>query len=273
MSKIPCSVEILTFNNSSTIRRCLQSVQDFDDIIVLDGGSSDETVSISRGFGARVFPQVDNQVSGSGIQDFSLVRNKGLKLAKHNWFLYVDSDEYISPELGAEIRTVIKGRDSSSPGLFRTPRKYVLGNTVIERSAGYPNYQIRLFYIPAVTDFKKSVHEQIQPKAGSLVGYLNAPIYVPQDPLTQLKPKWSHYIDMQVSRTPLSLYRALWSWKGNIKKFLCYFVKYLLTFVRGKGPRMPFAYEWTSMSYHLVLAYRMTRAFLKYKLCKRGINS
>ena len=103
MNKIPVTVEILTFNNKSTIAKTLESVRDFDDILALDGGSTDGTIDILRSFGARIMPQDPDSVGPRPISDFSKVRNRGMLVAKHPWFLFIDSDESLTPEISNEI--------------------------------------------------------------------------------------------------------------------------------------------------------------------------
>src|SRR3989338_4857320 len=108
MAKIPASVQILTFNNRDTIERCLQSVQDFDDIIVLDGGSTDGTLDVLARYGVRIYPQHEDWAFSGPISDFSAVRNRGFDRARYSWFIYIDSDEFFPPETVEEIASIIR---------------------------------------------------------------------------------------------------------------------------------------------------------------------
>ena len=49
-TKLPCTVAILTFNSGKSLKRALESVKDFEDILICDGGSTDDTVEIARAF-------------------------------------------------------------------------------------------------------------------------------------------------------------------------------------------------------------------------------
>jgi len=95
--KLVLSVVILTKNSVVRIGKCLDSVRFADEIIVIDDYSTDKTVKIAKKRGAKVFKR---RLKG----DFSAQRNFGLKKAKGDWVLFVDSDERISAALAAEIQ-------------------------------------------------------------------------------------------------------------------------------------------------------------------------
>ena len=60
---IPCTVGILTFNNEATLNRALDSVEGFAEVIISDGGSTDETLSIARSRGVQILSQ-DTRLPG-----------------------------------------------------------------------------------------------------------------------------------------------------------------------------------------------------------------
>lgn len=258
MEKIPCTVEILTLNNEKTIEKALESVKDFAEILLIDGNSSDHTLEIAKKFGARIIPQQDITEKNIRISDYSAVRNKGLQQATYPWFLFIDSDEYLSPEAVEEIRTII-AHIPPRPRVYRLPRKFVVDGNIIERASVYPNYQIRLFHRDCVTQFIKSIHETIEVKPECVIHKLRSPEYVPMPALPVIRKKWSHYLDMQQEALKdLTTKRWLQGLKANTKKFCAYTVKYVLTFVRGSGKRMPFWYEFYNATYHLRLMGRIT---------------
>jgi len=124
--KILCTVEILTLNSAKTLGRCLESLKDFDDILVVDGNSTGETAAIAKQFGARVFQQSDSGQKNFQADDFSAVQNRGIAAARHQWFLFVDSDEYLSSEAVEEIRRVVERGDKNTEFVYHMPRKYVV---------------------------------------------------------------------------------------------------------------------------------------------------
>lgn len=90
------SVTVITRDEQHTIEACLKSVQWADEIIVLDSGSRDATVEISRRYTDKVF---ETDWPGFGVQ-----KNRALERASGDWVLSLDADERVTPALAAEIR-------------------------------------------------------------------------------------------------------------------------------------------------------------------------
>ena len=95
------SVAIIACNEAHRIARCLQSVSFADQIVVLDSGSTDDTVAIARGLGADV--EVTPDWPGFGPQ-----KNRALARCRYRWVLSIDADEQISDALAAEILRVLR---------------------------------------------------------------------------------------------------------------------------------------------------------------------
>jgi glycosyltransferase involved in cell wall biosynthesis len=82
----PFSIAILTLNEELNIERCLSSLQTLtDDLIVIDSGSTDNTLEISTKYGAQVIVH--------GFADFASQRNYAAQVAKYEWILFIDADE------------------------------------------------------------------------------------------------------------------------------------------------------------------------------------
>ncbi|MEW5786234.1 MAG: glycosyltransferase family 2 protein [Pseudomonadota bacterium] len=97
--KLPISVFIIAKNEGDRIGTTLRSVRDWvDEVVVVDSGSSDDTVALSESLGARA---VFNAWPGYGPQKVF-----GESLCRNAWLLNLDADEEISPELAAEIRAL-----------------------------------------------------------------------------------------------------------------------------------------------------------------------
>lgn len=130
------SVIIIARNNEPTMRRCLQSVAWADEVIVLDSGSSDRTMEISREFTSHVYQTPD--FPGHGPQ-----KNRALDRATGEWVLSLDSDEWITPALRAELEAAI-----ASPGAhaaFRMPRRSSFCGRFMRHSGWWPDYVTRLW--------------------------------------------------------------------------------------------------------------------------------
>ncbi len=135
MEKVPCSVVVITKNESSRIRECLESVNWSDEIIVLDDCSTDSTVEIAREFTDRVFQRAMD-VEGRH-------RNYAYSLAKNQWVLSLDADERVTPELRDEITALLR----SNPGCngYLIPRRNFMGKVWVTHGGLYPSAQIKLF--------------------------------------------------------------------------------------------------------------------------------
>lgn len=99
MEKPKLSIIIITKNEESCIRQCLESVHFADEIIVLDSGSTDNTVNICREFTEHVYV---TDWPGFGIQ-----KQRALDKATGDWVLNLDADEVITEALANEIHHAI----------------------------------------------------------------------------------------------------------------------------------------------------------------------
>ena len=88
---------VLTRDEEVNIAGCLASVAWADQVVVVDSGSADDTVSIARSLGADVVEQA--WLGFSGQREFAL----RLPELRHDWVYFVDADEWVSPQLAAEI--------------------------------------------------------------------------------------------------------------------------------------------------------------------------
>lgn len=175
MEKIPCTIGVLAYNNAGNLPRALESIKDFAEVIVGDGGSSDGTQDIARRFGARV---IEQSQQGKPIADFSLERNRLLEATTQPWFFYLDADEVMSVELRDDIRCAT---EQSEFGAYRV--RYLKTNAdVSKKYRTYREYyQIRLTRTDIGAKFERPVHERIVPPAGTKIGQIEGPWYVPLD--------------------------------------------------------------------------------------------
>ena len=94
------SVTIITLNEEENISRCIGSVKDIaDEIIVVDSGSTDNTVEIARKYGAKVYVRK--------FDNYASQKNYAAGKATGEWILSLDADEIIEPELAREMKSKI----------------------------------------------------------------------------------------------------------------------------------------------------------------------
>lgn len=201
------SVALATYNEESNIARCLSSVKELaDEIVIVDGTSTDNTVEIAKRFDAKV-------ISVKNDPMFHVMKQKAMDSCKSEWILQLDADEEVSASLKREIelllnmtaeemeryqarlpnkrlfvrhQKLIESRDGRVGDLegelvaFFIPRlNYFLGK-YLRYGGVYPDGVIRLFkrgkaYLPC-----KSVHEQMI--VNGRVGWLSSPLFHKDSP-------------------------------------------------------------------------------------------
>ncbi|MEK6744581.1 MAG: glycosyltransferase family 2 protein [Nitrospirota bacterium] len=146
------SVTIITLNEEANIRRTLESVQWTDEIVVLDSGSSDRTVSICREFTDKVFHQ---EWLGFGKQ-----KNAAIDKAAGEWVLSLDADEPVEKELAEEIKRITS--DPGSVDGYRIPRKTFFLGKWVKHGGWYPDHNLRLFRKGKGRFEERAVHEAVK---------------------------------------------------------------------------------------------------------------
>ena len=260
--KISCTVAVLTKDSATTLERALRSVKDFAEILVCDGGSTDGTLEIAARYGARIMPQNKAFLDvGGNIKDFAGVRNQTLTAATYEWFLYLDADEYFSPEFVQEIKSITARPE---PAAYWVPRRFVLSGVAVERSIAYPNQQMRLFHRGAVKGFRKPIHEHVELLPNARVARTVSAMFVPIDTdLASQQRKTSRYITMELDRlSPLTLKTVISIISGVCKLLVLYFFRLIRVYIFERGTRMPLLSDMQVVRYQTLLASRALRRYL-----------
>ncbi len=147
------TVTILTKNNEKTLGSVLESVKEFDEVILLDTGSTDATLEL-----AQIYPNV--KVFHSPFTGFGPLHNLAANHATHDWVLSLDSDEVLTPKLAVELLTL----DLDPKKVYSFPFDNYFNGKHIKWCGWYPDRHTRL-YNKRVTSFTDDkVHERIQTK-------------------------------------------------------------------------------------------------------------
>lgn len=129
---------MITRNEEKNIERCLRSLpSNIDEIIVLDGFSSDKTVNIAKNFKAKIFQR---KFSGS----YSDERNHCISLANNDWILTLDADEVLSYDLKTVLENLISKKEPNYV-MYCSPRKTIRAGKFIFEYYSYPNFKPVLF--------------------------------------------------------------------------------------------------------------------------------
>jgi glycosyltransferase involved in cell wall biosynthesis len=154
------SVIVITKNEAQCIRRCLDSVRWADEIVVVDSGSTDETVAIAQ--------QYTPNVLVTDWPGFGKQKNRALAQATCDWVLSIDADEWVSEALQQEIVTVVNDQTAQRWDAFWLPRrtKY-LGEWVDYGDVGRDRV-VRLFKRGCAKFTDEIVHESLQVDSGQI---------------------------------------------------------------------------------------------------------
>ncbi|MFM7010712.1 MAG: glycosyltransferase family 2 protein [Betaproteobacteria bacterium] len=177
------SVIIITKNEAAHIADCLASVSFADEIIVLDSGSTDETVELARNMGAQVHQSAD--WPGFGPQ-----KNRVLALASQEWVLSIDADERVTPELREEIIETLR-----APGRkgYEVLRLSEFCGKPIRHCGWWPDPVLRLFRRDSGRFNDVLVHESVSLNDGKPGRFKSHLLHYPHPTLDSLMDKVNRY--------------------------------------------------------------------------------
>lgn len=219
------SLCLATFNEAQCIHYPLDSAYDFvDEIIIVDGGSTDGTIEKAQKYGEKV-----KIIHESNPPMFHINKQKALDAATGDWIIQLDADESLSDELKKEITSIINNPEQKEVA-FWVPRLNWFLNRFLKKGGIYPDYTIRL-YKKGVAHFPcKSVHENVE--VNGEVGYLQ------KDLLHYADPDFGRYLRRWDRYTTLDAQEMIE--KNTPICFPCYFIgkplgTFLSIYLRHKG--------------------------------------
>ena len=255
------SVVLATFNEEKNLGGCLDSIKDIaDEIVIVDGSSSDKTVEIAEKYKAKVKITTNKP-------NFHINKQMAIDMATKDWVLQLDGDEHVSPELKDEILKVLnQSATSHEPRVscngYWMPRKNLFLGRFLLKGGQYPDYTLRLYRNGKGKLPQKDVHEQAE--VSGKVGYLKAALlHYPYKNFSHYLKKWNMYNNLfaaQISKEQE---------KKNIFEKLFYAFTYLVakpghwfltTYFRHKG----FMDSWQGFTFSLFSALRFPASYLKY---------
>ena len=238
-----------TYNEEKNLSACLESVKDLaDEIVIVDGTSTDKTVEIAKNYKAKVVIKDNPPI-------FHINKQRAIDLATKDWILQLDADERVSRELKEEIKTKI-GR-SGINGYWIPRKNWFLGRFLM-KGGQYPDYTLRLYRKGKGKLPQKSVHEQA--KVLGKTDHLENPLI--------------HMADLNFSRYLIRFDRYTDLIEAELKEKKIGFgfiplVKYLfflpaswffLTYIRHKG----FMDSWQGFVFSFFSSLRFPVSYIKY---------
>lgn len=274
--KILCSVHILTLNSADILAEALESVKDFEEIIVLDGNSTDGTQEIARAHGAKVYPQKETEEKNVRINNFTEVKLRAISLTTFPWTFELDSDEQASGELVEEIRSIVADPNADTKTGYAVPRKALIDGKVIDHAFFYPDLFVRLYHKTSGITFKpKIVHEQLFIPESVTIKQTNGWVYAPSPSFKEGIAKDDYYLSLvakNYEKAEKNFRKTLKSALINIAKAGNIVLKVSGIYIRhGFSGTLPLKYNWRFVRYHLLISkLRVQQLFSLFLLSSCG---
>lgn len=243
------SIVLATFNEENNLAACLDSVRQLaDEIVVVDGSSTDKTVEIAKQYGAKVKVTTNKPI-------FHVNKQMAIDLATKDWILQLDADERVTPELAKEIKLEVSSEKLEVNGYWIPRKNWFLGRFLMKGGV-YPDYTLRLYKRGKGKLPQKSVHEQavVEGKVGHLKNPL---IHMADISFGRYFMRWNRYTSL--IRNELKAEKP-----GFFALFDYLFIKpvwwFLLTYFRHKG----FMDSWQGFIFSLFSSLRFPAAYFRY---------
>ena len=183
------SVTIITKNEEENIERCLRSIKWADEIIVVDSGSTDNTIAICNNYKCKVY-----SINWLG---FGKTKQYAVDRTSNEWVFSIDADEEVTPELKSSILEVLQ-KNPQTAG-FRTSRRSFYVDKWIKYSGWKKDAPLRLFRKSKGGFNKKEVHESIEVngKISSLKGKM---LHYTYPTIASHIEKMNRYAELNISK-------------------------------------------------------------------------
>jgi len=140
-------------NEAENLAACLDTVSWADELVVLDSGSSDDTLAIAERYNAKIHVEADWH--GYGIQ-----RQRAQHFASGDWILMLDADERVTLELRRDIERILAADDRDF--VYALPRLSWCFGRYIRHGGWYPDYVVRLYPRERASYGDQQVHEKLR---------------------------------------------------------------------------------------------------------------
>jgi len=164
--RLPLSVFIIARDEADRIARPIESVIGWvDEVIVIDSGSTDETVAVAEQLGARV---IRNDWPGYGPQ-----KRFGEDQCRNDWLLNLDADEEVTPGLAAEIKAKFADGSYADADGWRIMIRDLYAHETAPAPWAYGYHQIRLYDRCKGRFSASTVHDTVRPEEGARISNLS----------------------------------------------------------------------------------------------------
>jgi len=186
-TRLKFSAVVITKNAEAKIRNCLESIRWADEVVVIDGFSTDSTVGICKEYGVKV---VQRKFEG-----FDKERNVGVEHASGDWILQLDADEVVSESMRQAVEKVLEGSGRYNAYKFRR-QNFFLGRAM--KHGGWYHYSAH-FFRKGKAHYEGSIHETLI--VDGEMGILEAAVeHYPFDSISEFIERQNRYTNLQSQR-------------------------------------------------------------------------
>lgn len=219
---VTISAVIIALNERQMIANAVRSCSFADEVLVVDGGSSDGTQDLARRAGARIEERP--------FDDFARQRTFALEQATGQWVLFVDADERIPAALAAAVRSAAESKAHDG---YAIPRKNMVLGHWLEWHFGGEDAPVRLVRRDAARLAPQGVHEVVQ-VAGSTGRIAERMVHLTHRSVTDLVDKINRYSTIEAAELAAKGARAP-SKRALVAEFPRTFFKYYRSGLRREG--------------------------------------
>jgi glycosyltransferase involved in cell wall biosynthesis len=232
-----------------------QLIERFDDVFIIDGGSTDGTLEYVRSLGVRLEQQHEDGVTRE-ISDFAAMRHRSWAMAKNPWILWLDSDEVATPEFLDCVSEIVSANDTRFAHSFvRVPR--LPDGRIVEHGFYFPERILRLFHRDQGLRFvdNRPVHEKfVIPDELRIVEH-DERFIAPWPEPAVMWPRQRRYVMLDGLETKTDwTYLLRWIWVYNLRSLVGQFLRAIRASWRAHQlgeTAMPWVYNWSFFKYRI----------------------
>ena len=207
---------VIAMNEESAIERVVNSCSFADEVLVVDGGSTDRTIEIAAKLGARV---IENPWPG-----FAAQRNFTIESARGEWVLFIDADEEVTPRLADEILGLVAA-DPAEDG-FLVPRLGLFLGRWMRRGSWGRDRLLRLFRRGRGRVPERAVHETVE-VAGAVGMLRGSLLHYAQPDFATIGRKFGDYTPL-AARELAARRKRIWAAEIVLRPPVAFFRDYFL---------------------------------------------
>lgn len=245
MNSKKISITIITKNSKATLKECLLSVKDFDEIIMLDNGSTDGTLELAK----EMQKELNLKIKTSEFIGFGALKNLAATYARNEWIFSLDSDEILEKTALDSINNAKLQNNI----IFYLDRKNLYNGEWIKACGWHPDYVYRI-YNKNFTKFKDNlVHESLViPKNANIIKIGLALKHYTITDVDSIVNKMNIYTTLSAKEKKL---------KGGEASLFSAIFRFFLIFIQDYFFRRGFKYGYKGLVISFV---NSSRGFLKY---------